>query len=165
MASLFYIAGPTYIQVNAALLGRTDNDNLPSVQFQDPHKEIKTILSGDMPAEVILMGTTAKVAVALVQWDEATLDSLITTQRGNATVGKYATVGRRLVTQTGTFSLSIISVDTGMAFTFPRAYLAVDGVQDSQWGNRERVLTLNFHAIPDEDGDLYIYSGPTSPTP
>jgi hypothetical protein len=44
---------------------------------------------------------------------------------------------------------------------FERAYLVSDGVNDSQWGNRERVLTLNFHAIPNSDGTLYTYTAQT----
>lgn len=168
MATQLNIPGPTVVEVRFppsdtwVLLGRTDNDNLPSVQIQDTHKEIKSILSGDMPAEVILTGTTAKIAVALVEWDLQVLTDIFSQQRGtgNAVVFKDAAkVGRRLIQQGGTFELRIKSESQNMYLRFPAVYFSVDSMQDSQWGNRERVITLQFTAIPESELDLLYSEG------
>lgn len=161
MATTIQVAGPTQIIVNRGgenaaneVLGYSDNDNLPSITFTDNLHEIKTVLSGNVPEEIVVTGTMARISVALVKWDEVVLANLLKQQRK-----KYndASVGRRLVTTanntTSVFLLRVASVEASsgtpiMYYDFPASYLVSDGVVDSQWGNRERVMTLNFHAIP-----------------
>ncbi len=155
MATAIYVPGPTVIYVNTGSglteLGLSDNDNLPSIQFTDHQHDVKTVTSGAVPEEIVLQNTEAAVTVALVKWDSATLLSLLADQRG---APYTTTVGRRLVNPiTGTpgyFGLQIRSVVSGQpGYTFTHAFLRSDSVGDSQWGNRERVLTLNFRCIPD----------------
>lgn len=151
MATAIYVPGPTVIYVNTGSglteLGLSDNDNLPSIQFTDHQHDVKTVTSGAVPEEIVLQNTEAAVTVALVKWDATVLSNLLTDQRGAAFT---TTVGRRLVSGGGFFALQIRSVAGGNpGYTFSHAFLRSDSVGDSQWGNRERVLTLNFRCIPD----------------
>ena len=151
MATAIYVPGPTTIYVNTGAglteLGLSDNDNLPSIQFTDHQHDVKTVTSGAVPEEIVLQNTEAAVTVALVKWDATVLSNLLTDQRGAAFT---TTVGRRLVSGGGFFALQIRSVAGGNpGYTFSHAFLRSDSVGDSQWGNRERVLTLNFRCIPD----------------
>lgn len=155
MPALIYVPGPTAIYVNTSLLGYSDNDNLPTIQFTDHHHEIKTVQSGNVPEEVVLQGTHARISVALVKWDNAIYQAMIADQRGAATI---TTVGRRIVGNSGFFPLQIRSVGGTSQYTFPVAYLQPESIGDSQWGNRERVLTLNFMAIPNTAVDNALYT-------
>lgn len=151
MATAIFVPGPTVIYVNTGSglteLGLSDNDNLPSIQFTDHQHDVKTVTSGAVPEEIVLQNTEAAVTVALVKWDATILSNLLVDQRGAAF---NTTVGRRLVSGNGFFALQIRSVAAGQpGYTFSHAFLRSDSVGDSQWGNRERVLTLNFRCIPD----------------
>jgi hypothetical protein len=163
MASSFFIAGPTVVRVaigssaTFADLGYSDNDNLPSVQLTDNHHEVKTVLSGNVPEEIVLTGTSARITLALVKWDQVVLETILSQQRGatsNSTVGRIVQVG------VNTFRVKIIVAAAGgtTAYLFNTCYLQPDGMGDSQWGNRERVLTLNISAIPDSSNDIYTYT-------
>jgi hypothetical protein len=161
MPATFQIAGPTTVQVDTtgtyAILGFSDNDNLPSIQLTDHHHEVKTVLSGNVPAEIVLTGTSARISLALVKWNEDTLDDLLAKQRG---ASNASDVGAILVTATTprVFGIKIFSNANTMTYEFKRCYLQADGHGDSQWGNRERVLTLNLAAIPDSNGEIYTYT-------
>lgn len=159
MPATFQIAGPTMVQVDTtgtyANLGFSDNDNLPSIQLIDNHHEVKTVSSGNVPAEIVLTGTSARISLALVKWDETKLDLLLALQRG---VSNSAAVGRVLVSGGFTFGIKITSLNNGMTYQFDRCYLQADGHSDSQWGNRERVLTLNIAAIPNSSEEIYTYT-------
>ena len=151
MATAIYVPGPTTIYVNTGAglteLGLSDNDNLPSIQFTDHQHDVKTVTSGAVPEEIVLQNTEAAVTVALVKWDSAILTAILSDQRGNPF---QTTVGRRLVANGGFIGLQIRSVAAGSpGYTFTHAFLRSDSMGDSQWGNRERVLTLNFRCIPD----------------
>lgn len=150
MATAIYVPGPTVIYVNTGSglteLGLSDNDNLPSIQFTDHQHDVKTVTSGAVPEEIVLQNTEAAVTVALVKWDDVVLNNLLIDQRGAAYT---PVVGRRLVSGNGFVGLQIRSVAAGQpGYTFTHAFLRSDSVGDSQWGNRERVLTLNFRCIP-----------------
>ena len=149
------IPGPTVVKIGSSILGYSDNDNLPQIQFTDNHHEVKTVLSGNVPEEVVLQGTQAKIAVALVKWDPDVLTTLLTTTRGSAT---QATVGRRVIADSGAVTLVIASVSQTTNYSFGHAFLQAESVGDAQWGNRERVLTLNFYAIPGANNTLYTYT-------
>lgn len=168
MATAIFVPGPTVIKVDTGSglteLGLSDNDNLPSIQFTDHQHEVKTVTSGAVPEEMVLQNIEAAVTVALVKWDSAVLSAMLADQRGAAFTN---TVGRRLVTPaTGTpgyFGLQIRSVAASLpGYTFTHAFLRPDSVGDSQWGNRERVLTLNFRCIPNPtDNVLCTYANIT----
>jgi hypothetical protein len=163
MATTIQVPGPTGVYGGAAgttLFGYSDNDNLPTITVTDHQHEIKTVLSGNAPEEVVQVGLTARISVALVKWDESTINTMLVANRGSTVQGKAA-VGTRLVGQSKTFKLVVKSEGTGGQYEFPRAYVVSDGQIDSQWGNRERVLTLNFMAIPDGTGITYTYSATT----
>jgi hypothetical protein len=149
MAALIYVAGPTKVEINTGagleVLGYSDNDNLPAIQFTDHQHEVKTVVSGAAPEEIVLQGLTARISVALVKWDQDVLDDMLVKQR--SLVNKV-TVGRRIVANAAYFTLKISSIANGSGYEFPYAFLQQDGLGDSQWGNRERVLTLAFNAIP-----------------
>jgi len=159
MATAIFVPGPTLVQSDTTGayvdLGYSDNDNLPAIQLTDNHHEVKTVLSGAVPEEIVLTGTSARITLALVKWDQANLNLLLAKQRGAA---NDATVGRTLVASSATFGIKIKSVSGTMAYEFKRCYLQPDGQGDSQWGNRERVLTLNIMAIPDASNDIYTYT-------
>jgi hypothetical protein len=159
MPVALFVPGPTVIEVNITgsfvVLGYSDNDNLPSMQASDNHHEIKTVLSGAVPEEIVLTGTAARISLALVKWDQTVLEALLAKQRGASNI---ATVGRRLVSGNATFKLRVRSVSGTAAYEFGRCYLQQDGHGDSQWGNRERVCTLNISAIPDAENELYTYT-------
>jgi len=156
MATTIQVPGPTVVSVGESVLGYSDNDTLPSITFTDHIREIKTVQSGEAPEEIVLTNTTARVSVSLVKWDETVLSAFLGTQRGEE---GNTTVGRRLIGGSGTTALTIKSVSTTTQYVFETAFLPNDGVQDSQWGNRERVLTLNFMAIPNpEDNLLFTYT-------
>lgn len=152
MALEIFVPGPSTIYVattpgSYVQLGLSDNDNLPSIQFTDHQHDVKTVTSGAVPEEIVLQNTEAAVTVALVKWEASLLSSMLADQRGAAF---NTTVGRRLVSGGGFFGLQIRSVAGGNpGYTFTHAFLRSDSVGDSQWGNRERVLTLNFRCIPD----------------
>lgn len=159
MATTLQIAGPTTVSVtigagSIATLGYSDNDNLPSFSFTDNQHEVRTVLSGMVPEEIVLVGTSARISLALVKWDETVLTSILANQRGTYNASP---VGRRIVSNSAVFVLTIEG-DDGSTVVFPSAYLQQDGVSDSQWGNRERVLTLNLMAIPNSEGVLYTYT-------
>lgn len=161
MAVIFHVSGPTQIEIATdifstwELFGYTDNDNLPSIQITDHHHEVKTVLSGNVPAEIVLTGTSARITLALVKWDAVILNQMLAASRN---VYNTPQVGRVLdILTTAFFGLRITSVSTAQEYTFAACYLQVDGVNDSQWGNRERVLTLNISAIPDSSNNIYNY--------
>ena len=162
MAQVIFVAGPTIVKIDTTGtylgIGYSDNDNLPSIQLTDHHHEVKTVQSGNVPAEIVLTGTSARISLALVKFDQDKLDALLAKQRGTY---NNTEVGKTLVASTSTFGIKIESVNTAMSYEFKRCYLQADGQGDSQWGNRERVLTLNIAAIPDADGLLYIFTQPT----
>lgn len=174
MAATIQVAGPTKIVVSTpaadSILGYSDNDNLPSITFTDNQHEIKTVLSGNVPEEIVMTGTSARISVALVKWDENVLGELLKKQRG---AYNYGTVGKRLTggASAATFNLKIVSVgDASNLYEFGAAFLMSDSVVDSQWGNRERVLTLNFMAIPYTSGNpavtqLFVYDNGSNFTP
>lgn len=175
MATTLQIPGPSviYTSVNNGsdwdLLGYSDNDNLPSVSFTDNMHEVRTVLSGAEPEQIVLTGTSARISLALVKWDQAFLAELLTHQRQGVaqqnTQGR-TTVGRLLVAGTGYgfVKLRIQSVSGAGRYTFNCAYLVSDGVADSQWGNRERVLALTFKAIQrDEATNIYDYEATFTP--
>jgi len=153
MALALHIAGPTTIQVDVGAgyttLGYSDNDNLPSVQFTDHIHEVKTVASGMMPEEVVVLGTTATISVALIKWDKVVLDGLLTLQRG----ASYGLVGTTIIASGQTFGVKIYTPT--QSYTFPTCYLQSNSVGDSQWGNRERVLTLGFNATRISGGVLF----------
>lgn len=156
------VAGPTTISISLdggayTILGYSDNDNLPSVAFTDHQHEIRTVLRGAVAEEVVTQGTSARIALALVKWDEDILVNLLTEQRVAAGT---STVGSRLVQGARTFALKIAGATGSKIYIFNMCYILSDGVNDSQWGNRERVLTLNIAAIPDGSNILYTYAVP-----
>jgi len=160
MATTIQVAGPTTISVevtggSVAVLGYSDNDNLPSIQFQDTQHDVRTVLSGQIPEEIVLTGTMARISLALVKWDEDVLNTILLSQRGTSAANNP--VGRRLVSNNATFALTIEG-DDGSTYVFGTCYLQPDGVGDSQWGNRERVLTLALNAITTAGTNLYTYT-------
>lgn len=163
MATAIFVAGPTKVEVDTSgsleILGYSDNDNLPSIQFTDFQHEVKTVLSGQAPEEVVLQGMVARIGLALVKWDADILVDVLTKQRAVATTSP---VGRRIVADSGYFGLKITSISNNSAYEFTHAFLQQDGIGDSQWGNRERVITLALMAIPDPaTGTLYTYTDPS----
>lgn len=161
MPATIQVPGPTIIQIATATtfvdLGYSDNDTLPTIQITDHQHDVKTVLSGDVPEEVVLRGIEARIAVALVKWDETNLAAMLNDMRGGASPG-ISVVGRRIVSAGASFQLKIASVGGTQSYLFPVSFLQADGHGDSQWGNRERVLTLNFRAIPNASGSLYTYT-------
>lgn len=156
MPATIQVPGPSVVKIGANILGYSDNDTLPTISFTDHQHDVKTVLSGDVPEEIVLRGTEARISVALVKWDETYLASMLATQRGAA---GSSPVGRRIIGSSASFALSIESVGGTQKFAFSTAFLMPDGQNDSQWGNRERVLTLNFRAIPaTAGGTLYTYT-------
>jgi hypothetical protein len=161
MASAIYVSGPSIVQAYIGSswldLGYSDNDDLPAITFTDHQHEIKTVASGNAPAEIILQNTTASISVTLVQWDAANYASMLAQQRGAAGT---PVVGRPLVSANHTFGVRIKSVQGGNpAYTFSVCHLRSDSVTDSKWGNVERRLSLNFNAIPDPTTNvLYTYA-------
>ena len=145
MATTIQVAGPTKVMWNSTLLGYSDNDNLPSITFTDNLHEVKTVVSGAVPEEIVVTGTSARISLALVKWDEAVLANLLKEQRA---AYNNATVGRLLASGSHIKALRVGNIADTNYYNFPTVYLQSDSVVDSQWGNRERVLTLNFMAIP-----------------
>jgi hypothetical protein len=162
MAATIQVAGPTVVYIGEDILGYSDNDNLPAVAFSDFIHEVKTVMSGAVPEELVLQNTSATITLTLVKWDEAIYEGMLTTQRG---VYNTTTVGSQLVSGSHTFALSLESVSGNATYTFNRCYIQPDGISDAQWGNRERTLTLTIKAIPDQDNELFIYSNTAPPAP
>jgi hypothetical protein len=166
MAATIQIAGPTVIKVtigeSESTLGYSDNDTLPAVNFTEHQHDVRTVLSGAVPEEIVLQGTSARISLALVKWDETVLTAVLTKQRGGD--GTTSPVGARIVANTRFFALSIEALGSGATYTFPCCYLQQDGVGDSQWGNRERVLTLNLMAIPNpaQPAEIFTYTDGTA---
>lgn len=154
MATAIYVPGPTQVLINSSVLGYSDNDNLPAIQFTDFQHEVKTVLSGQAPEEVVLQGTVARISLALVKWDASVYNTLLATQRG---AYNSSPVGRRIISDNASVELQIDSVSGTQNYTFEHAFLQPEGTGDSQWGNRERVLTLNFMAITGPNG-FYTYT-------
>ena len=154
MATAIYVPGPTQVLINGSTLGYSDNDNLPAIQFTDFQHEVKTVLSGQAPEEVVLQGTVARISIALVKWDPTVYNTLLSTQRG---AYNASPVGRRIITDSASVELQIDSISGTQNYTFNYAFLQPEGTGDSQWGNRERVLTVNFMAIPGSTG-FYTYT-------
>jgi hypothetical protein len=161
MAATIQVAGPTEVSIDSVVLGYSDNDNLPSFSFNDIIHEVKTVLFGGAPEELVLQNTIATITLTLVKWDEAVLATTLVTQRGTYNT---TTVGRQIVADNGTFELVVESIGGNAIYTFPRCYIKPDGLADAQWGNRERTLTLTINAIPDADNLLYTYTN-TAPAP
>ena len=157
MPTQIFVAGPTTIKSGTDVIGYTDNDNLPSIQFTEYFHEVKVVNRGATPAEIVTQGVTARISLALVKWDQAVVNNLLTSSRGGNSAA-VSGIGARLVNSGSLFPISITGVTH--EYTFSNCYFAQDGVQDSQWGNRERVLTLNILAIPGDDDILYTYGQP-----
>jgi hypothetical protein len=162
MAATILVAGPTEVSIDGVALGYSDNDNLPSFSFNDIIHEVKTVLFGGAPEELVLQNTIATITLTLVKWDEAVLASTLVTQRGGAY--NTTTVGRQIVADSGTFQLTVASIGGNAQYTFDRCYIKPDGLADAQWGNRERTLTLTINAIPDANNVLYVYTN-AAPAP
>lgn len=158
MASTLQIAGPCEILVGGTQLGYSDNDNLPSVSFTDHVHEVKTVLSGANPEEIVTHGTSARISLALVKWDQAVLNTLLLAARGatqgTSVVGQLQIGGSNMQTVV----LRSVGGSPTAQYSFPFCYLTGDAITDSQWGNRERVLTLTFNAIPNASNVLYTYT-------
>lgn len=173
MAATIQIPGPTIVRVkltDAAQtwtdLGYSDNDNLPSVSFTDHLHEVRTVLSGSEPEQIVNTGISAAISLALVRWDEDVLNDILEKQRGYAD-GKRVTMGMKLIAAGNDrhyIAVQIASTYTGATakYEFPTCFLTGNSVSDSQWGNRERVLALNIKAIQNLTGatpvDLYTYT-------
>jgi hypothetical protein len=172
MATAIFVPGPTVVNVSTGtsttpgsfmVLGYSDNDNLPSIQFTDHLHEVKTVTSGAVPEELVAQNIEASVTVSLVKWDSDVLNTLLSDQR-NAAYNNQ--VGRRLISSNGACGLQIRSVAAAQpGYTFTHAFLRPDSVGDSQWGNRERVLTLNFRCIPNPTDNLLCTYGNLPVTP
>ena len=175
MAAEILVTGPSVVEWSLPtssptwnILGYSDNDTLPSIQFTDHMHEVRTVLSGQNPEEIVLQGTSCRISLALVKTDMDELDAMFTRQRGSGATPNAATtkVGKRLVGNDLTapaalFRLRIRSVDlNSTAYEFGRCYFPNDSYGDSQWGNRERVITLSINAIPNDVGLLYTYTPP-----
>jgi hypothetical protein len=172
MAKTIQVPGPTivqYILANTGTgwldLGYADNDNLPSIQFTDHQQEIKTSVSGAVPEEIVLTGSEARISCALVKWDETNFASLLSYVRGGQ---DYSIPGARIVGTTDTpnrlISLRLLGADTSN-WVFRNVYVQTEFVGDSQWGNRERVLTLAFRTTWFKVPSTGIVSDPWVYTP
>lgn len=163
MAQTIQVAGPTMVVLDGSDFGLSDNDNLPTISFNDAMHEVKTVSSGAAPEEIVLQNTTATITVTVVKWDEALLNTILEKQRGAAVQGETV-VGRRLVggtpsTPVGMFSVEIASIGQTQKYEFTHCFIRPDGISDSQWGNRERTLSLTLTAIPNPaDNVLYTYT-------
>lgn len=164
MAQTIQVAGPTMVVLDGSDFGLSDNDNLPQISFNDMMHEVKTVSSGAAPEEIVLQNTVATITVTVVKWDETVLNTILIKQRGTAGVQGETVVGRRLVgatpaTPAGMFSVEIQSIGGTQKYEFTHCFIRPDGISDSQWGNRERTLSLTFTAIPNPaDNVLYTYT-------
>lgn len=173
MPTTIQIPGPTIVRVKLTDaqqtwtdFGYSDNDTLPSVSFTDHTHEVRTVLSGAEPEQIVNTGISAAISLALVRWDEDILNDILEKQRGY-TDGKRVTMGMKLIAAGNDrhyISVQIASTFTGATtkYEFPTCFLVSNGVADSQWGNRERVLALNLKAIQNltgqNPGDLFTYT-------
>lgn len=157
MPTAILVSGPTKIEWNNGSgwfdLGFTDNDNLPQISWNDHSHEVRTVVSGATPEEIILHNTEAAISFTLVRFDPAELVALEARQRG--AVGT-TTVGRRLVNDNGTFGIRITPLTVGRTqYSFGRCFMAPNALVRSQFGNVELRAGLTIKAIPDANNLLY----------
>jgi hypothetical protein len=157
MATAIFVSGPTRIDwYDGSVwteLGECDNDNLPQATWNDYQHEVRTSSSGGTPEEIVLQNTDGAITFTLVKWDATELAQLEARQRG---AQGTTTVGRLLVTDSGTFGIRIYPKTPGKTtYTFNRCYLPPNGLVHSNFGNVERRLGLTVKAVPDVNNLLY----------
>jgi hypothetical protein len=157
MPTAIFVSGPTRIDwYDGSVwteLGECDNDNLPQATWNDYQHEVRTSSSGGTPEEIVLQNTDGTITFTLVKWDATELAQLEARQRG---AQGTTTVGRLLVTDSGTFGIRIYPKTPGKTtYTFNRCYLPPNGLVHSNFGNVERRLGLTVKAVPDANNLLY----------
>ena len=157
MPTAIFVSGPTRIDwYDGSVwteLGECDNDNLPQATWNDYQHEVRTSSSGGTPEEIVLQNTDGAITFTLVKWDATELAQLEARQRG---AQGTTTVGRLLVTDSGTFGIRIWPKTPGKTtYTFNRCYLPPNGLVHSNFGNVERRLGLTVKAVPDVNNLLY----------
>jgi len=157
MPTAIFVSGPTRIDwYDGSVwteLGECDNDNLPQATWNDYQHEVRTSSSGGTPEEIVLQNTDGTITFTLVKWDATELAQLEARQRG---AQGTTTVGRLLVTDSGTFGIRIWPKTAGKTtYTFNRCYLPPNGLVHSNFGNVERRLGLTIKAVPDGNNLLY----------
>jgi len=165
MAMTIQVPGPTVVQyilantgTNWTNLGYSDNDNLPTIQFTDHQHEIKTALSGAVPEEIVMNGAEARIGVSLVKWDQTNFTSLLEFVRGGQ---DYSIPGTRVVGQANPRLISLrLNAADGSNWVFRNVYPQTEFMGDSQWGNRERVLTLAFRTLFIKNAETGVVTDP-----
>lgn len=157
MATAFHIDGPCEVLYDGVVLGITDNDDLPSFQFSQLQKEIRSVSGGDAPTAIFATSATANISVTLVKWDDAVLDSILSQiGAGGVSANTYSPIiGQRVVGQP--FAIKSIN-NLQPTVYFPNTLLRPDAISQTRFGNVERRLTLHAIAYPDNANELFTLS-------
>ena len=157
MATTFHIDGPCEIWYDNTFLGITDNDDLPSFQFSQLQKEVKSVSGGDAPTAIFATSATVNISVTLVKWDDAVLETiLLQIGAGSIAANAYSpNIGQRIIGR----PLAIRSANSipPVAY-FPNTLLRPDAISQTRFGNVERRLTLHAIAYPDNANELIVLS-------
>lgn len=172
MALDFHIPGPVLISARHDPAGslvsfaRTDNADLVSFAVRDIVREVYRNDLGDVPAELIFLGSRGILAVTAIWWDETIWTNLLHRYRAAAsgtTEGAYTpgtAIGARMITSgttnRRTFGLKFTTSQSGQkSYEFPRCYFTDEGHRQFEIGAREKRLAFACHVIPDENGLFY----------
>lgn len=159
-----YASGPTKITVGSAadtILGYTNDEEAPRIDFTDNVRIVTSQDTGDAPAELIHRGRVAVITGAMVKWDSARKDDLEAAPytTGQAATGNVSggTIGSLYVAGNHTFQLGVIPTTADKtSYTFGRAIVQPEGgFSIEQFGNSELILRFAFFAFPDASGNLY----------
>lgn len=171
MALSWHAQGPTVLQLSVnpsdatfVDFARTDNDDLCGFEIEDHQQAFKRNDLGDMTAEVIETGSTCRIEFTATSWDEALYENLMGWVRLGSTTsaasneGKYAQVGKLLVTDSRTFSLKILTSRSGeKSYTFKYCRIVAHRVRS--FGNTMKQLIMILESLPDTaTGRIYTPS-------
>lgn len=156
MAAGYKIAGPTTVSYNGSVLGYTDNDSLPAIDFDILNETVESSDTGRTPGEVIYMGQIARVTVTLVKWDQTVADALMVLP-GGAAAGDLGTVGSLWFG--GSYAKAVVitpTLDGERIHTFPRCYLdGPDAIRTFDIGNKPTRLAVSWVAVADGSDNVF----------
>lgn len=154
MAVLLNVTGPHQIYYGAGgvtpsnLLGRTDNDDLFSVEMEYKYLDIYTNEFGQNPAEAIQVGAMAYCNFTLVSYDPTVVSSMIAVCSGQTSAGtgpQFPIVGQGMRDSSNWVSLKVDSDGTGPNYTLNYCRLISHNIKDI--GNKPTRVGFRFEVI------------------
>jgi hypothetical protein len=163
MAEAFVVSGPCYFQMGAnavglANVGLTDNDDLPSIDYEDFNEYLEATDTGREPGEVVYLGRVATINVVLAKWDILQIQE-IARPPGAAADGEGGTVGSQWFDGDNFFAIKILPTTAGKTwYMFEKCWIDGSAFRHFDFGNTGQKLGIQIRATRDEATPANIYT-------